>query len=194
MKRALLGMVGILLGATMALAQAPERWFHIRVVSTDAKGEIVRVNVPMSVAEQVLPAIHAKDLNDGKVRIHGKMSDVDVRALLDAVAKSPDNEFVTVESKDENVRVAKSGEYLLVKVRDHKVRAKDKEQGKPEQVDIKVPISVVKALLSNTESKDELNVLAALQALKAYENLDLVTVTDNDQTVRIWVDSRNTTD
>jgi hypothetical protein len=196
MKRALLGMVGILLGATMALAQAPERWFHIRVVSTDAKGEIVRVNVPMSVAEQVLPAIHAKDLNDGKVRIHGKMNDVDVRALLDAVAKSPDNEFVTVESKDENVRVAKSGEYLLVKVRDHKFKAKDndKDKGKPEQVDIKVPISVVKALLSNTESKDELNVLAALQALKAYENLDLVTVTDNDQTVRIWVDSRNTTD
>ena len=190
MKRALLGMVGILLGATMALAQAPERWFHIRVVSTDAKGEIVRVNVPMSVAEQVLPAIHAKGLNDGKVRIHGKVNDVDVRALLDAVAKSPDNEFVTVESRDENVRVAKSGEYLLVKVRDH--QGKDKE--KPEQVDVKVPISVVKALLSNTESKDELNVLAALQALKAYENLDLVTVTDNDQTVRIWVDSRNTTD
>ncbi len=190
MKRALLGLVGILLGATMALAQAPERWFHIRVVSTDAKGEIVRVNVPMSVAEQVLPAIHAKGLNDGKVRIHGKVNDVDVRALLDAVAKSPDNEFVTVESRDENVRVAKSGEYLLVKVRDH--QGKDKE--KPEQVDVKVPISVVKALLADTESKDELNVLAALQALKACGDLDLVTVTDKDQTVRIWVDSRNTTD
>jgi hypothetical protein len=194
MRRALLGMVGILLGATMAWAQAPERWLHIRVVSTDAKGEIVRVNVPMSVAEQVLPAIHAKDLDDGKVRIRGKMNDVDVRALLDAVAKSPDNEFVTVESRDENVRVAKSGEYLLVKVRDHKFKGKNEDKEKPEQVDIKVPISVVKALLSNTESKDELNVLAALQALKAYENLDLVTVTDNDQTVRIWVDSRNTTD
>lgn len=190
MKRALLGMAGILLGATMALAQAPERWFHIRVISSDAKGETVRVNIPMSVAEQVLPAIHAKDLNDGKVRIHGKMNDVDVRALLDAVAKSPDNEFVTVQSKDENVRVAKSGEYLLVKVRDQE----GKNNEKPEQVDVKVPISVVKALLSDSESPDELNVLAALQALKAYGDTELVTVTDKDQTVRIWVDSRNTTD
>jgi hypothetical protein len=190
MKRTLLGLAAFLLGAAMGFAQVPERWFHIRVVSTSAKGEIVRVNVPMSVAEQVLPAIHAHDLDGGKVRIHGNMKDVDLRALLDAVAKSPDNEFVTVDSKDENVRVAKAGEYLLVKVRDH--QGKDNES--LEQVDIKVPISVVKALLADTDSNDEINVLAGLEALKSYGDLDLVTVTDKDQTVRIWVDSRNTTD
>jgi hypothetical protein len=190
MKKTILGLAGILLGATMVFGQAPERWFHIRVVSTGAKGETVRVNVPISVAEQVLPAIHAHDLNNGKVRMHGDMKDVDVRALLEAVAKSPDNEFVTVESQDQNVRVAKSGEYLLVKVRDHK--GKNKES--PEQVDVKIPIVVAKALLSDSGSNDELNVLAALQALKSFGDLDLVTVTDKDQTVRIWVDSRNTTD
>jgi hypothetical protein len=193
MKRFLMGSTGILMCAAMTFAQAPERWFHVRVDSTSAKGEIVRVNVPMSVAEQVLPAIHAKDLEGGKVRIHGKMNDVDVRALLDAVANAPDNEFVRVESKDENVRVAKSGEYLLVKVRDHKIKdAKTEDSG--EQVDVKVPISVVKALLSDAQSKDELNVLAALQALKNFGDLDLVTVKDKDQTVRIWIDSRNTAD
>jgi hypothetical protein len=191
MKKTLLGLMGILLGATMAFAQAPERWFHIRVVSTDANGETVRVNVPLSVAEQVLPAIHAHDLNDGKVTLHGnKINDVDLRAVLDAVAKSPDNEFVTVESKDENVRVAKAGEYLLIKVREHKGKNNDT----PEQVDVKVPIAVVKAMISGTESRDEINVLAGLAALKSFGDLDLVTVTDKDQTVRIWVDSRNTTD
>jgi hypothetical protein len=186
-----MGLAGILVCASLGFAQAPERWFHVRVVSTDAKGETVRVNVPLSVAEQVLPAIHAKDLDGGMVRIHGKVNDVDVRTLLDAVAKSPDNEFVTVDSKDENVRVAKSGEYLLVKVRDHKAR-NGKTEDAGEQVDVKVPISVVKALLSDAQSKDELNVLAALQALKNFGNLDLVTVKEKDQTVRIWVDSSNT--
>jgi hypothetical protein len=191
MKRILLGFTGILLGTTMALAQAPERWFHVRVVSSDAKGEIVRVNVPMSVAEAVLPAVHTNDLHEGKVRIHGHHSeDVDVRAVLEAVSKSPDNEFVTVESKEENVRVAKAGEYLLIKVTDHK----GKNNEKPEQVDIKVPMSVVKALLTDVNDNDELNVLAALRVLKNYGDLELVTVHDKDETVRIWVDSRNTAD
>jgi hypothetical protein len=118
------------------------------------------------------------------------MKDVDLRALLDAVAKSPDNEFVTIQSNQQNVRVAKAGEYLLVKVRDD--RAKNEKS--PEQVDVKVPISVVKALLSDTDTKDEINVLAGLEALKSFGDLDLVTVTDKDQSVHIWVDSRNTAD
>jgi hypothetical protein len=191
MKRILLGFGGILLGTSMALAQtqAPERWFHVRVTSSDVNGEIVRVNVPMSVAEAVLPAVHTKELHEGKVRIRGHHSeDLDLRAILDAVSKSPDNEFVTVQSKEENVRVAKAGEYILVKVTDHKG---GKDKGGPEQVDIKVPMTVVKALLTDVDEKDELNVLAALQALKAHGDLELVTVHDADETVRIWVDSKN---
>lgn len=185
MKKLCWGFAGILVFAAVALAQAPERWVHIRVNDSGSKGEIVRVNVPMSVAEQVLPAIHSKGLNDGKVKIHGSVKDVDVRALLEAVAHSPDNEFVTVKSKDQDVRVAKSGEYLLVKVR-------DKGEKSPQQVDVKVPMAVVRALLSDSQNADELNVLAALKALKNYGNVDLVTVTGKDETVRIWVDSSNT--
>lgn len=189
MKRILLATVGVFLGATMALAQAQERWFHVRVDSNNEKGEIVRVNLPMSVAEAVLPAVHTRQLHEGKIKIHGHHTeDVDLRAILDAVSKSPDNEFVTVQSKEENVRVAKAGEYILVKVTGHKG---DKDNGKPEQVDVKVPMSVVKALLTDVDEKDELNVLAALQALKAHGDLDLVTVKDGEETVRVWVDSKN---
>ncbi len=189
MKRALWGIAGILIfaSAAWAQAQAPERWFHIRVDNTGAKGEVVRVNVPLSVAEQVLPAIHSHGLEGGRVKIHGDMQGVDVRTLLEAVSNAPDNEFVTVKSKDQNVRVAKSGEYLLVKV--HDFEGKDKKTA--EHVQVKVPIKVVKALFSGTKDPDELNVLAALQALKTYGNLELVTVTDKDETVRIWVDSNN---
>ena len=70
----------------MALAQAQERWFHVRVDSNNAKGEIVRVNLPMSVAEAVLPAVHTRQLHEGKIKIHGHHTeDVDLRAILDAV-------------------------------------------------------------------------------------------------------------
>jgi hypothetical protein len=204
MKRFLLATVGVLLGASMALAQAqaPERWFHVRVDSNDAKGEIVRVNLPMSVAEAVLPAVHAHGLNEGKVTIHGHHADdVDLRAILEAVSKSPDNEFVTVQSKEENVRVAKSGEYILIKVvgsKWHKAKNKDNDdenvKPSPEEVNVKVPMTVVKALLTDVDESNELNVLAALKALKTFGDLDLVTVKDGDQTVRVWVDSKNVAD
>ena len=51
----------VFLAATAAIAgQAtqPERWLHVRVDNQEAKGEMVRINVPLSLAEKVLPAIH----------------------------------------------------------------------------------------------------------------------------------------
>jgi hypothetical protein len=59
-------------------------------------------------------------------------------------------------------------------------------------VDVKVPFSVVNALLSG--GKDELDVVAALRALGEYPNLDLVTVEDGSSKVRVWIDSKNVAD
>src|SRR5260370_10112016 len=35
-----------------------DRWLHVRVISSDANGETVRVNVPLDLAAKVLPPIH----------------------------------------------------------------------------------------------------------------------------------------
>ena len=181
----LVAMMGVLLSATTALAQEPERWLHVHIMSTGHKSETVRVNVPLSVAEQILPAIHAHGLQNGRVKIAGKISrDVDLQALLNAVRQSPDNEFLTIVSDKERVRVAKSGEYLLVTVAENKEHSQN--------VDIKIPIQVVDALLSN--GQEELDVLAALRVLKSFGNIELVKVTDQNQNVRIWLDSRSTAD
>jgi hypothetical protein len=60
------------------------------------------------------------------------------------------------------------------------------------QVDVKVPMKVVEALLS--AGKDELDVLAALRALSAHGDTELVTVKSDDSTVRVWLDSKNVSD
>src|SRR5262249_36024306 len=76
-----------------------DRWLHVRVVSTDNKGETVRVNVPLELAEKVLPAINKDRLHNGKVTIdRHDMEGVDCRALLDAIKNTKDGEFVTVQS------------------------------------------------------------------------------------------------
>jgi hypothetical protein len=177
-------------------SQTPDKWLHVSVISKDANGETVRVNVPLSLAEKVLPAINKDKLQGGKVRVREfEMNGVDIRAIFDAVNSTKDGEFVTVESRKENVRVAKEGGYLIVKVRDMKeARKTETPDEKPaasyeERVDVRVPMSVVEALLSG--AKDELDLVAAIRALAAHGDSILVTVDDRKNTVKVWVDSKN---
>jgi hypothetical protein len=162
-----------------------DRWLHVRVISSNAKGETVRVNVPLELAEKVLPAIDHDRLHNGKVRIGCMDCDgVDVRTLFEAVRSSKDGEFVTVQSNDADISVMKKEGMLYVHVHD---------KGKPKhsQVEVKVPLKVVEALLSG--SKDELDIVAGLHALAGQGDVELVSVKDDDNTIRVWLDSKNVT-
>ena len=186
--------------STTTTSSKGEQWIHVRVESKEDHGETVRVNVPVEMAAKVLPAINKDNLHDGKVRIDSsRMNDVDLRTILDAVRTSRDGEYVTVQGNDNNVRVAKSAGYLYIHVTDKSEgkKAADKDgktsaqaaAGHESKVEIKVPMKVVDALFS--AGKDELDLVAALKALSAHGDTELVTVKDAENTVRIWVDSKN---
>lgn len=163
-----------------------ERWLHVRVISTNSKGETVRVNVPLELAEKVLPAIDHDRFHKGKVRIGCMDCDgVDVRTIFEAVRTAKDGEFVTVQSKDADVNVTKKDGQLLVHVH-------DKNRSKDSQVEVKVPMKVVEALLSG--DKDELDIAAGLRALASQGDVELVSVKDEDNTIRVWLDSKNVGD
>ena len=183
------GMICVLAGmvatAPAAIAGPAERYLHVKVEDA-SKGESVNVNVPLSMAEKILPTINKGDMHNGNVKIgHADMDDVDIRALLDAVRTAPDNEFVTVKEKDQDVRVAKSNGNLVVHVRDGNKGG--------QKVDVTVPMKVVDALLSTTKD-NELDVSAAIKALSDAGDSLLVTVEDASQHVRIWVDSKGSQD
>jgi hypothetical protein len=191
----------LLLIPGLALAQTPaakasstpsmtsakqDRWLHVRVISSDAKGETVRVNVPLELAEKVLPAINHDRLHGGKVKIDcAHVNDVDLRVMVDAIRAAKDGEYVTVQGTDNDVRVAKQDNHLIVHVL-------DKGKSKRSQVEIKVPMKVIDALFS--AGKDELDLVAALHALSAAGDTELVSVKDNENTVKVWLDSKNVTD
>jgi len=187
---------------TPSASAKSDQWIHIRVESKDDKGETVRVNVPVELAVKILPCINKENLHAGKVHIDDAhfRDDVDFRAVLDAVRTSKDGEFVTVESHEDNVRVAKNNGFLYIHVTEnpHSKHSADKD-GKSSKfnddesrVEVKVPMKVVDALFSG--SKDELDVVAALHALSTFGDTELVSVKEKDQTVRIWIDSKNVTD
>ena len=163
-----------------------DRWLHVRVISSDAKGETVKVNVPLELAEKVLPAINKDRLHAGRVKIdNAHMDDVDLRALVEAIRTTKDGEFVTVQSNECDVRVAKLNNHLIIHVL-------DKENSRKSDVEVKVPMKVIDALFS--AGKDELDLVAALHALSSQGDTELVSVKDHENTVRVWLDSKNVTD
>jgi hypothetical protein len=198
--RGCLGTAGLLVLCGSALLPLPaaaqnssktDQWIHVRVESKDNSEETVKVNVPIDLAVKVLPAIHHEQLQGGKVRISkADLNDVDLHALLDAVRSAKDGEYVTVQSKDDNVRVSKNAGYLYVHVEEKKHGEK---QAKAEsKVEVKVPMKVVDALFS--AGKDELDIVAALQALSSNGDTELVSVKDDENTVHVWIDSKNISD
>jgi hypothetical protein len=181
-----------------------EAWLHIKVVETDPDAETVRVNVPLSLVEALVPLMdHAQDGDDDadddaadntdhpSRRHHHGMSinnhditPAEMRALLEAFRQAEDGEYVTVDGVDEKVRVTKSGGLFLVDVED---RGEEREQ-----VKVKIRMEVLEALLSG--GKDEFNFQAAAKSLRNHAGEDLVTVVSKDETVRIWIDEKKTTD
>lgn len=170
----------LLLAGTLVLAASPERYLHVRV-NNPKTHELVRVNLPLSVAEKVVPAINHGQLQHGKVQVGNFTTDVDVHAILDALKTAPEGEFVTVQNNDNDVRVAKEHGQLVVHVID--------KAGK-ENVDVTIPWEVAQALISNT-TDNELNLEAAIKALEAIGDHTLVTVTGQEESVRVWIDSNN---
>ncbi len=192
MRRALMGAILAFVAITIifvavASAADQEMWLHVKVQSTRGEGETVRVNVPISLAEKVIPLIKSDEFHGGKIKIGDIRQthdvDIDLPALMAAVRDTKDGEFVTVQSKHENVRVAKENGNLVVAVRDSK-------DGKNEKVDVTIPLSIVEAMTST--NKDEIDVLAVLKALRSHGDLKLVTAVDGDETVGVWIDSKNT--
>jgi hypothetical protein len=187
----LLSALVVLAGASAAFGQSgstKDRWLHVRVINSDNKGETVRVNIPLELAENVLPTINKNHLHNGKVTIEqAHMNDLDVHALINAVRTAKDGEYVTVQGTDQDVRVAKEGGRLLVHVKDNKGSKSNKSE-----VDIKIPMHVIDALFS--AGKDELDVVAGLHALALMGDTELVSVKSEDSTVRVWMDSKNSGD
>ncbi len=168
--------VALCLGVASAATAESGLWLHVRV--DEADGAKVSVNLPLSMVEKALPMIPAEHLHHGRLVLDDwQVSMQELRDLWQEVKNSPDMTFVTVEEEDENVRVWKEGDYLLVSVR------KDDEAQK---VDVRIPASVVDALLSGDGS--EMNFHAAVEALVEQGEGELVTVSDDSDRVRVWVD------
>jgi hypothetical protein len=96
-------------------------------------------------------------------------------------------EFITVESDDENVRVAKSGRFMIARVNGHG-HGRNSADTDGEQVQVRVPLEVVDALLDAPDG--QLNIKSALETLASQHTGELVSVTEGSSKVKIWIDEK----
>ncbi len=173
------GMAVVVALAPMALAAGEPRFLHVQVTETGKKEAKVNVNLPLSLLDIAFDMAPEEALKDGRVKL-GK-GDVDVAKLRRVWAElktAGDTEFVTVEEKDESVRVERKGARVLVRVSDRKSATP--------KVQVDVPLGVVDALLAG--EGDSLDLRAALAELKRTQNGEFINVNEGDSRVRVWID------
>ena len=173
-------------------APADGKWIHIRVVDGDDKATSVKVNMPLTALVSMADVIQDEHIKDGHVMIgHEGIDAAKLRNVWQSLRNAQDMEFITVESDDENVRVAKSGRFMIAKVngRGHG-RGADDTDG--EQVQVRVPLEVVDALLDAPDG--QLNIKSALETLASQHTGELVSVTEGSSKVKIWIDEKADTE
>jgi hypothetical protein len=174
----LLGVVLISAGLAAGKAAAADLWIHIDVHG-DKKGEQANINLPLSMVHNLSNMIPDEARSSRRFRVKDHDYDIaDLRRAWRELRNGPDATYLTVNDADSKVRIAKRGDYL-------ELRATDRGSRK-ESVEARIPLPVVAALLSG--SGDELNLQAALEELARFGEGELLTVTGDDETVRIWVD------
>ncbi|RMH16074.1 MAG: hypothetical protein D6696_19085 [Acidobacteria bacterium] len=184
-------MLALLLALALPATAQTERWIHVKVEPLAGDdGETVTVNLPLSLLAAAAAMIPQEVIADAHDQVEVELDEMhmswqQLRDLWQQVRSSPDATYVTVETKDEHVRVWKEGDYMLIKTTE--------SQGPDAtQVDVQFPLAVVDALFSGPENT--LNISAALHALADHGPGNLVSVRDGEQTVRIWIDDQNESD
>lgn len=109
----------------------------------------------------------------GEARRYMPMAEEVVKAL----AKSPDGELVRVEERDQNVRIAKVGANLEIRVT---------ERGRGDDVSVTVPLSMVTELVREAHD-GPLRASTIVSALRKARMTTLADVNNHDEHVRITV-------
>ncbi len=182
----LLALAAMLILVPTALQAASDSpWIHIEVREDGGSQTKVDLNLPLSVVQVALDVAPEKIISNGHIKIdhhgHHDLSIADLRRMWQELRDAGEAEFVTVEGEDEKVKVTRDGDTIRIDVEDRS------HHGESETVHVKVPVSVVDALMSG--EGNELNLRDALELLKD-ERGEIVRVEGGDSDVRIWIDER----
>ena len=165
---------------TQAAQQGPEPWIHIEI---DREGDDhVNLNLPLAAIEAALALAPESIVRDGQLQLGQQEVPVAaIRGMWQELRNVGDAEFATIQHEGNNVRIAREGDTILVRV--------SNEDDDGEDVRVEIPVPVVDALLSG--EGDMLNVRAAIQELSTMRG-EMVRVIEANNNIRVWIDESPT--
>ncbi len=166
---------------TQAAQPGTEPWIHIEV---DREGaDHVNLNLPLAAIEAAIALAPNTIVQDGQLKL-GQEHQVPVaaiRGMWQELRNVGDAEFATIKHEGNDVRIAREGETILVRV--------SSEGDDGEDVRVEIPVPVVDALLSG--DGNTLNVRAAIQQLSTMRG-EMVRVIEANNNIRVWIDESST--
>ena len=191
---------GAAIGLHAAQAQQdPQPWIHLDMTGDGAN---MNLNLPLAAIEAALAlAPEAIVDRDGQLQLGGQR-EIPVTAIRTAwtqLRDAGDIEIANIQDGRQSVRIAREGDTILVDVTgidddaEHEDDADEQEAGHDRgavgEVQVRVPVRVVDALLSG--AGETLDVRAAIQELSALRG-EMVQVDHPDGRIRVWIDESPT--
>ena len=194
--------------------QGPQPWIHLDMTGGRAN---MNLNLPLAAIEAALAlAPEAIVDSDGQLQLGGQrqIPVVALRAAWSQLRAAGDVEIANIQDGRQSIRVAREGDTLVVDVTgtddedaehegdadededdaehrdgDHDDAEHDRDRGALGEVQIRVPVSVVDALLSGVG--ETLDVRGAIQELSALRG-EMVQIIQPDARIRVWIDESPT--
>ncbi len=164
-----------------ATQQGSEPWIHVEI-SGDS-GANVNLDLPLAAVTAMLALAPETIVQDGQLQLgDSEVSVSAIREMWRELRAAGDVEFVTIQQDDQDVRIARQGDMILVNVT-------DRDGNGDEEVRVEIPVPVVDALLSG--DGDTLNIRAAADELSMLRG-ELVRVIESDNNIRVWIDESPT--
>jgi len=150
-------------------------WMRVQVNDQGGEHTKVKINLPLSLIEVVVDSI---DKREFMAQIEQEHPALDIKKLWGQIRKMDSQDFVTVESEKENIRVWKDNEFFRINVR-------HEGQNEP-SVEVKLPLAVMDYVFE-TDSKD-LSFEDLVEKLRGHLPLTVVQVEHEDEHVKIWLE------
>ena len=178
--------LGLALALTCAGTTAPAMaasdsadtiWLRIEVTSDGADHPKVKVNLPLSLIEVVVDSIDKREFMS---EIENEHPSLDIPKLWKSIRKMDENEFLTVETDDENVRVWKDADLFRISVQ---------EAGREKaNIQVKIPLAIMDYIFSSKSETFDFQEIVS--QLRGDLPLTLVTVDHDDEKVKIWLEEK----
>lgn len=173
------GLIRIAIVSALAMAVAPAAhgstlWLHLRVTEAGARPTTVKINVPYSLVERAAPLIEAERVADGDISWNGDHVRIaELRETWRSIRSGKGS--LTTDGTTWTLLRDEAGETLVVK-----------EKGSSPGAEVRIPATLVDALLSDS---DRLDFEAAVKEIARLGSGELLVVDEDGTKVRIWVDS-----